>query len=152
MSIDDLNNLLDHPSSKRSTTWNSIPNDCIVFRPYYIKKIIGRILENSNISHNKKTVKDLFFIYGNLEEDKRVLHNTKSSDILAKRFDMLDFFFEEEERKEVYIDLYLESMLIPLSTDDLIEIKEKFYYDMFNCNIDIKKLLVNNINKWLSKR
>ena len=98
---------------------------------------------------------------------------------------MIDYFFNNEEKKEIYVSLCLEnmltniesntkssnknntlaniqveSMLAPLSIDTLMETKQIFDYDIFNCNINInnhtyyeevekvfKKLLVNNINK-----
>ena len=182
-----FSSLAEHYLAKEGLLENSILNDCIAFRTDYIERVIGRIFESRDISHNKKQkiIKDLFFVYSNLEEDKEILHNTESSNILAKRFDMIDYFFNDEEKKEIYVGLCLEnmltnvenntknsnknntlaniqveSMLAPLSIDALIEAKQIFDYDIFNCNINIKnhtyyeeaekvfkKLLVNNINK-----
>ena len=58
-------------------------------------------MKTKDIPHNKKQkiIGDLFFVYSNLEEDKEILHNTESSNILAKRFDMIDYFFNNEEKK-----------------------------------------------------
>lgn len=182
-----FSSLAEHYLAKEGLLENSILNDCIAFRTDYIERVIGRIFESRDISHNKKQkiIKDLFFVYSNLEEDKEILHNTESSNILAKSFDMIDYFFNDEEKKEIYVGLCLEnmltnvenntknsnknntlaniqveSMLAPLSIDALIEAKQIFDYDIFNCNINIKnhtyyeeaekvfkKLLVNNINK-----
>ncbi len=182
-----FSSLAEHYLAKEGLLENSILNDCIAFRTDCIERVIGRIFESRDISHNEKQkiIKDLFFVYSNLEEDKEILHNTESSNILAKRFDMIDYFFNDEEKKEIYVGLCLEnmltnvenntknsnknntlaniqveSMLAPLSIDTLIEAKQIFDYDIFNCNINIKnhtyyeetekvfkKLLVNNINK-----
>ena len=182
-----FSSLVEHYLAKEGLLENSILNDCIAFRTDYIERVIGRIFESRDISHNKKQkiIKDLFFVYSDLVEDKEILHNIESSNILAKRFDMIDYFFDDEEKKEIYVGLCLEnilinvenstrnsnknntfaniqveSMLAPLSIDTLIEAKQIFDYDIFNCNINIKnhtyyeetekvfkKLLVNNINK-----
>jgi hypothetical protein len=164
-------------------------DDCFAFRYDYIERIVGRILESKQIDEKRKNkiVKDFFFTYNELEEDKRHLHNTESADILAKHFDMLDSFLNDAEKKEVYINICLENMLLniendkiignkklyspliniqvesllaPLSAEDLIETQERFSYDLFNYNIDctkniyyqetekvFKKLLINNVNK-----
>lgn len=58
------------------------------------------------------------------------------------------------------INIQVESLLAPLSAEDLIETQERFSYDLFNYNIDctkniyyqetekvFKKLLINNVNK-----
>lgn len=182
-----FSSLEEHYLVKEGLLENSIHDDCIAFRTDYIERVIGRIFENKDIPHNKKQkiIGDLFFVYSNLEEDKEILHNTESSNILAKRFDMIDYFFNNEEKKEIYVSLCLEnmltniesntknsnknntlaniqveSMLAPLSIDTLMETKQIFDYDIFNCNINInnhtyyeevekvfKKLLINNINK-----
>lgn len=160
-----FSSLAEHYLAKEGLLENSILNDCIAFRTDYIERVIGRIFESRDISHNKKQkiIKDLFFVYSNLEEDKEILHNTESSNILAKRFDMIDYFFNDEEKKEIYVGLCLEnmltnvenntknsnknntlaniqveSMLAPLSIDALIEAQQIFDYDIFNCNINIK--------------
>lgn len=160
-----FSSLAEHYLAKEGLLENSILNDCIAFRTDYIERVIGRIFESRDISHNKKQkiIKDLFFVYSNLEEDKEILHNTESSNILAKRFDMIDYFFNDEEKKEIYVGLCLEnmltnvenntknsnknntlaniqveSMLAPLSIDALIEAKQIFDYDIFKCNINIK--------------
>lgn len=182
-----FSSLEEHYLAKEGLLENSVLDDCIAFRTDYIERVIGRIFESKDIPHNKKqkVIRDLFFVYSNLEEDKEILHNTESSNILAKRFDMIDYFFNNEEKKEIYVSLCLEnmltniesntknsnknntlasiqveSMLAPLSIDTLMETKQIFDYDIFNCNINIKnhtyyeevekvfkKLLVNNINK-----
>lgn len=160
-----FSSLEEHYLVKEGLLENSILDDCIAFRTDYIERVIGRIFENKDIPHNKKQkiIGDLFFVYSNLEEDKEILHNTESSNILAKRFDMIDYFFNNEEKKEIYVSLCLEnmltnienntknsnknntlaniqveSMLAPLSIDTLMETKQIFDYDIFNCNINIK--------------
>ena len=58
------------------------------------------------------------------------------------------------------VNIQVESLLAPLSAEDLIETQERFSYDLFNYNIDctkniyyqetekvFKKLLINNVNK-----
>lgn len=164
-------------------------DDCFAFRYDYIERIVGRILESKQIDEKRKNkiIKDFFFTYNELEEDKRHLHNAESADILAKHFDMLDSFLNDAEKSEVYINICLENMLLniendkiignkklyspliniqvesllaPLSAEDLIETQERFSYDLFNYNIDctkniyyqetekvFKKLLINNVNK-----
>lgn len=172
-------------------------NDCLAFRNDYVERIIGRIFENKQISNNTKNkiIKDLFFTYYELEDDRKNIHNIESADTLSKRFAMIDDFLNINEQEGVYISLCLEniianieneevvenekiknvrrnytniqveSLLTPLPVMSLVGLEERLNYEFYNSNacLDgniyceetekvLKKLLINNVNKWLSKR
>ena len=144
--------------------------DCFAFRTDYIERLVGRIFESRHIEEKDKNkiIKDLFFIYYELEEDRKNIHNVKSADILAKRFDMMDDFINKEEQKGVYTslcienilaniengdvidngeialansdyaDIQVESLLAPLSIMDLVGVRERLNYEFYNSENDLE--------------
>lgn len=144
--------------------------DCLAFRTDYIERLVGRIFESRYIEEKDKNkiIKDLFFIYYELEEDRKNIHNVKSADILAKRFDMIDDFINKEEQNGVYTslcienilaniengdvidngeitlvksdyaDIQIESLLAPLSMMDLVGVRERLNYEFYNSDNDLE--------------
>ncbi len=98
-------------------------SDCLAFRTDYIERIIGQVFESRDIEEivKDKIIKDLFFTYSELEEERKNLHNVKSANILAKRFNMVDDFINKEEQDRVYISLCMENILVNIENGDIID-------------------------------
>lgn len=118
-------------------------SDCLAFRTDYIERIIGRVFESRDIEEKvkDKIIKDLFFTYSELEEDKKNLHNIKSANILAKRFNMVGDFINKAKQDGVYISLCMENILANIENGDVICSGKKALAKSTYADIQLESLL-----------
>ncbi len=116
---------------------------CSSFRTDYIERIIGRVFENKDIEEKAKTkiIKDLLFTYYTLEEDKKNIHDIKSADILARRFDMVDDFLGSDIQASMYHGFLLDSMITNIINGNIIDSKEKVLFENTYANVQVESLL-----------
>lgn len=128
---------------KEMITNPSVFTLCFTFRTDYIERIIGRVFESKDIEEKAKTkiIKDLLFTYYNLEEDKKNIHDIKSADILAKRFDMLDNFLDSDTQTSVYHGFSLDSMIINITNGNILDSKGKVPFKNTYANVQVESLL-----------
>ena len=145
--------------SKEKINNSSFCQDGISFKYDLVERMIGNAYEEQT-SIKKKISTDLFFAYPILEEDRRLIHDKKSANILAKRLEMTDFLNMTEKEDilmgftldtmlgsresigetnksknfETSSKIYLESIADPLNDDMLDEMLETFSYNAYEYN------------------
>ncbi len=138
---------------------SSFYDDGITFKYDLVERMIGNTYEE-NYFRKQKIIDDLFFAYPYLEEDRRLIHNKESANILAKRLEMMDFVSDIEKDNiligfvldtiignlekgidigksknfEIASKIYLESISEPIPDELLEETIETFSYNAYEYN------------------
>lgn len=138
---------------------SSFYDDGITFKYDLVERMIGNTYEE-NYFRKQKIIDDLFFAYPYLEEDRRLIHNKESANILAKRLEMMDFVSDIEKDNiligfvldtiignlekgidigksknfEIASKIYLESISEPIPDELLEETVETFSYNAYEYN------------------
>lgn len=138
---------------------SSFYDDGITFKYDLVERMIGNTHEE-NYFRKQKIIDDLFFAYPYLEEDRRLIHNKESANILAKRLEMMDFVSDIEKDNiligfvldtiignlekgidigksknfEMASKIYLESISEPIPDELLEETVETFSYNAYEYN------------------
>lgn len=95
--------------SKERITNSCFYQDGISFKYDLVERMIGNAYEEQT-RIKEGIITDLFFTYPTLEEDRRLIHNKKSANILAKRLEMTDFL-NMTEKEDILMGFTLDTML-----------------------------------------
>lgn len=95
--------------SNERITNSAFYQDGISFKYDLVERMIGNTYEEE-IDMKNRVITDLFFAYPFLEEDRRIINNKKSANILAKRLEMTDFL-DSKEKEDILMGFTLETML-----------------------------------------
>lgn len=95
--------------SNERITNSAFYQDGISFKYDLVERMIGNTYEEE-VDMKNRIITDLFFAYPFLEEDRRIINNKKSSNILAKRLEMTDFL-DSKEKEDILMGFTLETML-----------------------------------------
>lgn len=112
---------------------SSFYDDGIVFKYDLVERMIGNTYEE-NYFRKQKIIDDLFFAYPYLEEDRRLIHNKESANILAKRLEMMDFV-SDIEKDNILIGFVLDTIIgnlekgIDIGKSKNFEIASKIYFE-----------------------
>ena len=112
---------------------SSFYDDGITFKYDLVERMIGNTYEE-NYFRKQKIIDDLFFAYPYLEEDRRLIHNKESANILAKRLEMMDFV-SDIEKDNILIGFVLDTIIgnlekgIDIGKSKNFEIASKIYFE-----------------------
>lgn len=95
--------------SNERITNSAFYQDGISFKYDLVERMIGNTYEEE-VDMKNRIITDLFFAYPFLEEDRRIINNKKSANILAKRLEMTDFL-DSKEKEDILMGFTLETML-----------------------------------------
>ncbi len=112
---------------------SSFYDDGITFKYDLVERMIGNTYEE-NYFRKQKIIDDLFFAYPYLEEDRRLIHNKESANILAKRLEMMDFV-SDIEKDNILIGFVLDTIIgnlekgIDIGKSKNFEMASKIYFE-----------------------
>lgn len=112
---------------------SSFYDDGITFKYDLVERMIGNTYEE-NYFRKQKIIDDLFFAYPYLEEDRRLIRNKESANILAKRLEMMDFV-SDIEKDNILIGFVLDTIIgnlekgIDIGKSKNFEIASKIYFE-----------------------
>lgn len=95
--------------SNERITNSAFYQDGISFKYDLVERMIGNTYEEE-VDMKNRIITDLFFAYPFLEEDRRIINNKKSANILAKHLEMTDFL-DSKEKEDILMGFTLETML-----------------------------------------